>query len=156
MARCAKCGGHAEKVPRRAFERLLFASAYRCRKCKNRTRHFSHWWTSTWRFVFSRTSVCVKCGTERVHSTHKRDPILDFSKHPLSLIQVIFAAPRKQCPYCRLEYYDVRPVARARPMRAVENLGGKTVPAPDKMSSTERSNEWQGKSILSTESSTER
>jgi len=112
MPRCAKCGGHTEKVPRTYLERLIFVAAYRCQKCKRRTRSFHTRWTSTWRFLFSRHSVCVRCGTEHVDSLRKRDPLLDLSKHPLSLIQVIFFAPRKHCPYCRLQFYDARSVAR--------------------------------------------
>ena len=113
MPRCAKCGGHTERARRTPLERVIFRTAYRCQSCKHRTRHVSAsvWWSSTWRFVFSRYAVCVKCGTRNVRSSHKRDPILDHSKHPLSLIQALFLLPRKQCPYCRLEYFDVRPVA---------------------------------------------
>ena len=110
MPRCAKCGGHAEKVPRTRWERLLFAAAYRCQRCKHRTRRLNHGLSSTWHFVFSRYSVCVKCGTQRVHAVHKRDPILDLSKHPLSLVQAVFFASRKECPYCRLQYFDGRAV----------------------------------------------
>lgn len=126
MPRCAKCGGHTEKVHRTGLEKWLFATAYRCQKCKQRTRHFNPWWSSTWRFVFSRYSVCVKCGTERVHSVHKRDPILDLSKHPLSLVQAIFFAPRKQCTYCRLQYYDLRAVSPAKLARTPQETRAST------------------------------
>lgn len=112
MARCAKCDGHLEKVRRTRWERLVYSAAYRCQKCKARVRRSPHWWSSTFRFVFSRYSVCVQCGTEQVRKAPRRDPLSHFSKHPLSLIQTILFAPRKECPYCRLQYRDLRPVAR--------------------------------------------
>jgi hypothetical protein len=111
MPRCRKCGGHAEKVHRRGLEKLFFPDAFRCQECKRRTRRFSLRWSPTLRFLFSRYSVCVRCGTRRVKSVHRRDPIEDLSKHPFSLVQAIFLAPRKHCSYCRLQYFDVRGVA---------------------------------------------
>ncbi len=112
MAKCAECIGHIEQVRRTRWERLFFSAAYRCQKCKTRFRCGRDWWASTYRFIFSRHTVCVQCGTEQVRRAPHRDRLSSFSKHPLSLIQVIFFLPRKECPYCRLQYCDVRPVLR--------------------------------------------
>ena len=123
MPKCNACGGHTEKVRRVGIERVIFRSAYRCQRCKRRFRYVNAWWLSTWRFIFSRYSVCVKCGTRHVHHLYKRDPILDLSKNPLSLIQVLFFARRKQCPYCRLQYYDLRAIEPVKVAHTQENQG---------------------------------
>ena len=119
MPTCLKCGGHAEKVHRTALEKLFFSDSYRCQQCKRRThRFFGAWLVSTYWFISSRYSVCVKCGTQNVEKVEKRDPLQDISKHPLSLIQMLFFAPRKSCSYCRLQYYDLRSLAPMRHARA--------------------------------------
>jgi hypothetical protein len=119
MATCLTCGGHAEKVHRTALEKLLFSGAYRCQQCKRRSYRLSGgWWISTYWFITSRYSVCVRCGTQNVEKVEKRDPLQDLSKHPLSVIQQLFFAPRRSCSYCRLQYCDVRPLAPMRHARA--------------------------------------
>jgi hypothetical protein len=118
MPRCLKCGGHAEKVHRTGWEKLFFSDAYRCQQCKRRTRRLAGaWWVSTYWFLSSRYSVCVRCGTQNVERVEKPDRLNDISKHPLSLIQQLFFAPRKSCSYCRLQYSDVRPLAPLRHAR---------------------------------------
>jgi hypothetical protein len=113
MTKCRNCGGYLAQVRRTRWERLICSAAYLCQKCRTRVRERSlpYWWTSTWRFILSRHTVCIRCGTVQVHKVRKRDPLNQFSKHPLSLIQAIFFVPRKECPFCRLQYLDVRPVA---------------------------------------------
>ena len=111
MSRCPKCGGHLGKVHRKTLERVIYASAYECPKCRYRFRRFHRWWFSTYRYLFSRYTVCLRCGTSRVHRITKRDHLDHVSKHPFSVIQQILGAPKNKCPYCRLQFHDMRPIA---------------------------------------------
>ena len=111
MNRCLKCGGHLQKVHRNLFEKMLCSDAYQCMKCDRKSRRFYDWWFSPYRFIFSRYTVCIRCGTHRVHRMSKRDPLDSVSKNPLSLVQQIVRAPRNKCPFCRVQYHDLRPVA---------------------------------------------
>ena len=111
MPKCVQCGAYTKKVRRTPWERLICGSAYQCQECKRRYRFMNLRWSATFRFIFSRYTVCVKCGRPDVHGFHRRDPIVDRSWHPLSLIQQVVFAPRRHCPYCRLQYFDVRRVA---------------------------------------------
>ena len=117
MPECPKCGGHLRKVHRKNFEHLACAAAYACRGCNSRVRRFHPWWISTFRFVFSRHTRCIRCGTECVHRVYKRDRIDDVSLTPLSLLQQILGAPKNKCPLCRLRYHDFRPLTRAARVR---------------------------------------
>jgi uncharacterized protein with PIN domain len=113
MTICPKCGGHLGKVHRTLAERPIFSGAYACPKCKFRFRQFQPWWYTTYRFVFSQYTLCLRCGTYRVHRVNKRDRLDQVSRHPFSLIQQVFGAPRNKCPFCRLQYHDVRPFGPA-------------------------------------------
>lgn len=111
MTKCIYCGGHVKRVHRGYFERWFASDAYVCHRCKRRSHRYHHWWFSTYRFIFSRYSVCLRCGTYRVRRLAKRDRVDSLSKHPLSLIQQMFVAPRNKCPNCRLQFHDLRPLA---------------------------------------------
>lgn len=111
MTRCYKCGGHLSKVHRRLYERLFYSDAFECVSCNTRAHRFQSWWFSPYRFIFSRYTVCVRCGTYRVHRLSGRDTVDSVSKHPFSLMLQILRAPRNKCPYCRLQYHDLRRVA---------------------------------------------
>ena len=114
MPACPKCGGSAQKVHRKGYERPLFRAAYQCDRCNHRNRKFRLLHFPGLRFVFSIHTLCPRCNTPDVHRMTKRDPIDEFSKHPFCLIQRVFFAPRNKCPDCRLQYFDLRPLDRKR------------------------------------------
>jgi hypothetical protein len=112
MSRCTNCSGYTYKVHRTLLERLVFASAHACLDCDFRLRK-SRWSFSAFRFVFSTSTACPRCGIRQVDRAVKKDRIAEVSRHPLSLLQQIFRAPRMRCSACRLYYHDLRSVRGA-------------------------------------------
>jgi len=111
MTRCPYCEGHLKRVHRYFFEKWFYSDAFTCHRCKRRSRRYQLWWYSTYRYVFSRYSVCLRCGTQHVYRVTKKDRVDSVSKNILSLMQQILFAPVKKCPNCRLQYHDARPIA---------------------------------------------
>ena len=105
---CYKCGGVLERVHRNVVERLFVAEAYRCLECCDKAYAFYRWWFSPYRFIFSRRTLCPRCGTFRVYRIQQRDPLDSTSRNLLSLIQLVLGAPRNRCPNCRMQYADFR------------------------------------------------
>jgi uncharacterized protein with PIN domain len=109
MPRCAKCEGTLVRSHRGRFQNVVYSAVFRCRKCGSQVGQFHPSLLANCRFIFSRHTRCVRCGTDRVHRMAKRDRIDGISRHPLSLLLHLVAAPLNKCPGCRLQYYDWRP-----------------------------------------------
>jgi hypothetical protein len=58
------------------------------------------------RFLFSRHSRCIRCGSEAVQRLKKRDKVDGFSQNPLALMQVLIGAPVNRCSPCWLQFFD--------------------------------------------------
>jgi predicted RNA-binding Zn-ribbon protein involved in translation (DUF1610 family) len=98
MPECPKCGGHLVRTHRGPFRKFAYSALFRCRQCGFRTGKFHSWLSSNYRFVFSRYTRCVRCGTCNVRRGSRRDRIDGVSGHPFSLLQHILGAPLKQMP----------------------------------------------------------
>lgn len=117
VIKCARCGRHVNRAHRTYLEKLIYSDAYECHRCKHRTYRYHHWLYSNVRFVFSKYTLCLRCGTHKVYRIEKRDHVDHLSRHPLSWLQQIFGAPRNKCPFCRMQYHDLRPVHPANQQR---------------------------------------
>ena len=109
MVRCPQCGAGVQRARRRGLERLLYVHLYRCVGCGARVEEMRPVFRSTLNFVFSRCTRCIKCGSTDVQRRTKRDSVEPVSKHVLSRLLFLTAAPIHRCPTCRLQYYDWRP-----------------------------------------------
>lgn len=57
----------------------------------------------------------------------KIDPVEGLSRDPVSLVQGFFRAPLLYCRWCRLQFYDFRPVVRREDSgTGSENFAGQT------------------------------
>lgn len=93
------------RVRRRFWQRLLYTEVYRCVQCsQSRGRRNPS-------FVFSRKSLCPRCGTRNLRVRRRLDPIDTLSRSFLSTIQRVFGAELHHCEACRLQFYDFRKVA---------------------------------------------
>jgi hypothetical protein len=66
------------------------------------------------RFLPKPCCRCPLCGTERVERRRKRDHVDRASMRPASIIQYLLGGHLYHCLNCRLQFYDLRPLARAR------------------------------------------
>lgn len=87
MLHCSRCGKRLVRVHRTILDRYLYAHC---------------------RFLFSRHSRCIRCGSEAVQRLKKRDKVNGFSQNPFTLMQVLIGAPVNRCSPCRLQFLDWR------------------------------------------------
>jgi hypothetical protein len=105
---CPHCDGPLARERRRPVERLYLARIEACRRCGARVRTFRVPMANAVRFLASRHTHCIQCGTAKVRRLPARDHIDAMSKHPLSLLFQLTLAPIVHCGACRLQYHDWR------------------------------------------------
>ena len=115
MHECPHASGCQVRVSRKWFQRIVYSEAYLCTTCGAflgiHHRYLSFLLVNNFRFVFSRYSHCVSCGSSAI----ERGGRLYFaSKNPLAWIQLLAAAPLRECSPCGRQFFDWRP---ARPLR---------------------------------------
>jgi hypothetical protein len=96
------------RVHRTPLEKFVWADMYECLKCNRRVGTYYSSLYGPWRFLFSRHSRCIRCGSETVQRLVKRDKVDHFSRNPLALIQAPTGAPVNRCSPCRLQFFDWR------------------------------------------------
>lgn len=114
MPTCPACGVDLVRVHRRAAEKLLFASVFRCRVCRRRVRRLHPAVRVPLQVLFSRHTRCIRCGSLDVERSPKRDPVEGLSASPVSFLMRLTGAPLNWCRACRLQYYDWRRAAGGR------------------------------------------
>ena len=100
---CASCGGVLIRVRRTLPQKLIYHAVLRCKKCGRRETR-DQWYL----FLFGRKSRCPRCGSFRVEKLRGVDHIDPMYKNPLSYLQKFFGAGLHWCPFCRLQFYDLR------------------------------------------------
>jgi hypothetical protein len=114
MCQCSHASDHQVRVSRKWFQRIAYSEVYFCTACGASLgihhRYISTLIVNNFRFIFSRYSHCVSCGSGAVD----RGGRLYFpSINPLAWIQVLAAAPLRECSPCGRQFFDWRP---ARPL----------------------------------------
>jgi len=74
-------------------------------------RYLSALFLNNFRFVFSRYTQCVRCGSSAVE---RGGHLYFLSKNPLGWIQLLAVAPLRECLPCGRQFFNWRP---ARPLR---------------------------------------
>ena len=88
---------------------MIYTNVFRCTNCGYRLGWLRLFLRVNYKFVFSRYTHCIKCGTAYIQRSSKRDRIDSVSKNVLSRILFFSGAPVNKCIACRLQYYDWRP-----------------------------------------------
>jgi hypothetical protein len=78
---------------------------FQCLQCRRKTKIPKH----PALYLLSLHRNCPKCGTPQLERLRKRDKIDPLYLNPLSLVQGLFGARIYWCPFCRLQFYDIRP-----------------------------------------------
>ena len=105
MYQCPHSSGCQVRVSRKWFQRIVYSEVYLCTACGAflgiHHRYTSALVVNNFCFVFSRYSHCVSCGSGAVD----RGGRLYFpSINPLAWIQVLAAAPLRECSPCAPSY----------------------------------------------------
>jgi hypothetical protein len=105
--KCGQCGGKLKRVHRTFLERFSYMAIFECDDCK--TEEFA---PRRFRYHLGPTSRCPICGTYRVVRLKQRDKIDRMHSGFLNLVERVLGHSRLfHCRWCRLQYYDHRPLA---------------------------------------------
>ena len=142
MYECPHSSGCQARVTRKWFQRIVYSEVYLCTACGAslgiHRRYLSTLVVNNVRFIFSRYSHCVSCGSGAV----ERGGRLYFpSKNPLAWIQLLVAAPLRECSPCGRQFFDwrsARPLSndtavpsKALDLTALHRAIPQVVPAPE-------------------------
>jgi|SRR5579862_5091797 len=108
MDRCPHCKSDMAHVKRNTLQFLLFSETNTCRGCgfgRGLYRPFLARLVLYHRFIFSRHTSCIRCGSTRVLRSDFAEKI---SKNPLGWVQRIAGAPLIECCICEQGYFDWR------------------------------------------------
>jgi len=112
------------RVSRWWFQRIVYSEVYLCSSCGSRLgmyhRFLSALVVNNVRFLFSRYSHCVSCGSSAIDDGGS---IYFLSKNPLGWILLLAAAPLRECSPCGRQFFDWRP---ARPLRSKTAFSNRT------------------------------
>jgi DNA-directed RNA polymerase subunit RPC12/RpoP len=106
MRKCGQCGGRLKRVHRTFFERFSYMAIYQCRDCQREEflpRHYM--------LHFGPKCRCPRCGTERVIRLKERDKIDPLHTGFLNFTERVAGGKLHHCRYCRIQFYDRRPLA---------------------------------------------
>jgi hypothetical protein len=116
MYECPHPSSCQVRVSRHWLQRILYSEVYHCTACGGHLgihhRYLSALFVNNFRFIFSRYSHCVSCGSSAIDRGGRAHLL---SKNPLGWIQLLAAAPLRECSPCGRQYFDWRP---ARPLRS--------------------------------------
>ena len=119
MRQCVSCGGELVRLKRTIGQKFVYHAVLKCRKCGRREIR-DQWFL----FLFGRKSRCPRCGSFRVEKLRGIDHIDPMYKNPFSYLQKFLGGNLHWCPFCRLQFYDVRKktpsVKRTAPAAVVE------------------------------------
>jgi DNA-directed RNA polymerase subunit RPC12/RpoP len=103
MRRCLSCGGRLRRAHRSWVERLRYQAKYKCKDCGQ--EHTEDQWYA---FLVGGESRCPRCGTYRLRGLTSVDKIDRMYKNLFSYSQKFLGANLHYCPFCRLQFYDLR------------------------------------------------
>jgi hypothetical protein len=100
---CSSCGGDLVRVRRKFLQKFAYHAVMFCKSC-GRYETLDQWYL----FLFGRTSRCPRCGSFKIEKLRGVDHIDPMYKNPISYLQKYFGAQVRWCPFCRLQFYDLR------------------------------------------------
>jgi hypothetical protein len=101
-----------ERVARTRFQRVIYSEVYACTACGTCISLYHHLiaavFVNNYRFIFSRYSHCVSCGSAAVDPGHRA---YFLSKNPLGWIQLLAAEPLVEAGRRRIVIVAARDLA---------------------------------------------
>lgn len=106
MRTCGYCGGRVRQIHRTLLERFHSQAVYECRDC-----HRGQPVPRRFRYHFGPHSRCPLCGTYRLKRLESRDHIDPMYSGFLNLWERLAGGRLHHCCYCRIQFYDRRPLS---------------------------------------------
>lgn len=105
--KCGQCGGKLRRVHRNFWERFSYMAIYECGSCQRQ-----EYAPRRFRFHLGPSCRCPICGSYRVAKLKERDRIDKMHSGLLNLMERMAGHNRLfHCRWCRLQFYDRRPLA---------------------------------------------
>jgi hypothetical protein len=114
MRSCVQCGGPVHRIHRTFWERFTYLAIYECRDCKGVSCV-----ARPYRNNLGDSCRCPHCGTVRVTKLRTRDKIDPMYSGPVNLLKKLAGGSLFHCKFCRVQFYDRRPLAPPEQRQAV-------------------------------------
>jgi DNA-directed RNA polymerase subunit RPC12/RpoP len=107
MLRCNQCGGKLRRVHRTFVEHFQYLAIYECRECETET-----FVPRPYRHHLGPHCRCPLCGTQRLSRLQGPDRIDRMHDGLLNRLERLAGGGRLlHCCFCRVQFYDRRPLA---------------------------------------------
>ena len=111
VMKCGKCGGRLRRVHRSFLERFNYMAIYECPKCER-----EEFVPRRFRYHLGPACRCPVCGTFRVSKLKSPDHIDRFHSGFLNFLERLAGRGKLfHCRWCRLQFYDRRPLSAELP-----------------------------------------
>ena len=107
MRKCKRCNGRMKRVHRTFMERFSYMAIWECPKCQVEEfspRHYT--------YHFGESARCPRCGSFRPVKLRERDKIDPMNWGVFNLLEQMAGGRLFHCCFCRLQFYDRRPLAK--------------------------------------------
>jgi hypothetical protein len=105
--KCGQCGGRLRRVHRTFFERFSYMAIYECQKCER-----EEFVPRRFRYHLGPACRCPVCGSFRVTKLKSPDRIDRYHGGFLNFLERIAGKGKLvHCRWCRIQFYDRRPLA---------------------------------------------
>jgi hypothetical protein len=105
MRKCTQCGGRLRRIHRSFVEHFRYMALHECRDCKAVIESPRRWALHT-----GPACRCPLCGTYRVTRLKTPDRIDRFQHGLLNLLERMASGKLYHCRFCRVQFFDRRPL----------------------------------------------
>jgi DNA-directed RNA polymerase subunit RPC12/RpoP len=122
VMKCGQCAGRLRRVHRTFAERFQYMAIYECPKCER-----EEYVPRRYRYHLGPACRCPLCGTHRVSKRRSPDRIDRFHSGFLNLLERIAGSGQLyHCRWCRIQFYDRRPLSSEAPKHEEEQAALET------------------------------
>jgi len=117
MHKCGICGGELKPVHRTFFEYFAYMAVYECDNCE-----IEELVPRLYMYHFGRECRCPQCGTMKLKRLKAPDHIDRMHTGFLNLLERLSGGQLYHCRFCRLQFYDRRPLVSELPPEEQEEI----------------------------------
>ena len=125
MPKCRQCNGRMKRTHRTFVERFSYMAIYECPRCQ-----VEEFYPRRYTYHFGENARCPRCGSFRPVRLRERDKIDKMQFGVLNLLERIAGGRLYHCCFCRLQFYDRRPLAERSKVEKAEEPEREPVTTP--------------------------